>query len=247
MQKFMYFLFLFIIVFLSGCKGDSKSNVIKFGTSADYPPFEYFVDGKIDGFDIELGRLIAHELKKEAVFEDMQFSAILSAIKSNYIDAAISTITVTQERKNEFDFSDEYYVESLSVVFFKNKPISDKSQLYGKKIACQLGTTMDIWLKKNAPNSEIILVDNNNQAIEALKAGHVDGVLIDEVQGMVFSQKNKGLASSVIAKSDTGYAIALPKGSGLKNKINSALKSLERKGELEKLKQKWLGEKRWKK
>src|SRR3989304_2258278 len=137
--------------------------------------------------------------------DDMKFSVILAALQTGFVDAAISTITITPEREKNFDFSKPYSHESMAMVFPKDKPITDNLQLSGKKIACQLGTTMEIWLKKYAIGTEIITMDNNNQAIEALKAGHVDGVLVDSVQGIAFRDHNNGFSYAVIAKSDTGY------------------------------------------
>jgi polar amino acid transport system substrate-binding protein len=185
--------------------------------------------------------LIANKLGKEAVFENMQFSTIFAALQNDSVDAAISTITITAEREKNFDFSNGYYKESMAMVYPNNKPLTNKSQLAKKKIACQLGTTMEIWLKKHAPDTEILAMDSNNQAVEALKANHVDGALVDSAQGAVFSKKNAGLAYSVIAQSDTGYGIAVKKGSPLKEEINTILTTLEKSGELEKIKLKWLG------
>jgi polar amino acid transport system substrate-binding protein len=225
---------------ITGCDNEIQSNALKFSTSAEYPPFEYCQHGEIKGFDIELAQLVAHEMGKEAIFENMQFSAILAALQSGAVDAAISTISITPERQKNFDFSDPYYAESMATVFIQEKPVTDKSQLSKKKIACQLGTTMEIWLKKYVTDATIIAMDNNTQVIEALKAGHVDVALMDGVQGAIFSQKNTGLSYAVIARADAGYGVAFKKGSRLKESINKALKSLAAKGEIEKLKQKWL-------
>ena len=130
--------------------------------------------------------------------------------------------------------------------FPEEKPINDVSQLADKKIAVQLGSTMEIWLKKNMPNVKLLVMDNNNQTIAALKAGHVDLVLVDGVQGAVFSKKNPGLAFAVIAKSADGYGLALKKNSNLTQKINHALHELEQSGELAALKKKWLEDTKWK-
>ncbi len=134
----------------------------------------------------------------------------------------------------------------MAIVFEKTKPILDKAQLSGKKIACQLGTTMEIWLKTHYQDVEIIAMNNNNQAIEALKVGHVDGVLIDQMQGAVFSSKNSNLDYAVIGQSETGYGIAFKKNSPLKNQVNKAIQTLEANGEMKKMKQKWLENTEWK-
>ncbi|CDZ77978.1 Arginine-binding extracellular protein ArtP precursor [Legionella massiliensis] len=237
------------LLFQVACSDDKSlngTNKMHFATSGEYPPFEYKQQGNLKGFDIELAKLIAKELGKEAVFDDMQFASILPALTSGQVDAAISTITITEARKKNFDFSTPYYFEGMAAVFKKGEPVKDPSQLTGKKLAAQLGSTMEIWLKKHAAEENIVAMDNNNQAIEALKAGHVDVVLMDGAQGAIFSQKNPSLAYAIIAKSEDGYGIALAKDSMMTAKINRILASLKQNGELDKLKKTWLENTEWK-
>jgi polar amino acid transport system substrate-binding protein len=235
-----------LVLLFSGCNKNGSDKTITFALSADYPPFEYYKDNKITGFDVELAEMLAKEMGKKAKFENMQFSGILAALQNGSVDAAISTIAINEERQINFDFSDPYYTESLAAVFKKDTPITDSSMLTGKNIACQLGTTMEMWLKKHTPTSNMLLMDSNNQVIEALKAGHVDVALVDGVQAMAFCQQNAMLGYTIIAQSDSGYGVAFKKGSPLQYAFNKALKSLAAKGELEKLEQKWLKGKTWK-
>lgn len=227
-------------------KSVTTTNKMHFATSGEYPPFEYKQQGNLQGFDIELAKLVAKELGKEAVFDDMQFSSILPALSSGQVDAAISTITITEARKKNFDFSTPYYFEGMAAVFRKEEPVKDPSQLKGKKLAAQLGSTMELWLKSHATGEELVAMDNNNQAIEALKAGHVDVVLMDGAQGAIFSEKNPSLDYTIIAQAEDGYGIALPKDSILTAQVNRALASLKQKGDIEKLKKTWLENTSWK-
>lgn len=246
MNKITKYIFLAILFMISGCSQDSSEDTIVFATSADYPPFEYIEDGKIKGFDIELATAVANELGKEAEFKDIQFSSIFPALNNGIVDAAISTISITEDRAKNFELSDPYYIEGLVMVFHKNKPITNKSEITNQKIACQLGTIMEFWLRKNAPNVTIITTDNNPQAIEALKSGLVDGVFVDAVQGDAFISKDKRLASVFITKADAGYGIALKKGSPLIKSINDAIETLREKGVIQELKDKYLKSKQWK-
>ncbi|MCW8398069.1 ABC transporter substrate-binding protein [Legionella sp. PATHC038] len=240
MSRFSNLLLLAICIFLSSCKTKGNENSLHFVTSAEYPPFEYSDHGEIKGFDIDLARLIAKELGKKAVFDNMQFSTVLPAISSGQDDIAIATITITDARKVNFDFSDPYYFEGMASVYHSSQPITTPSQLTGKKVAVQLGSTMEIWLRENYPKVELTTFDNNNQAIEALLANHVDVVLLDGAQGKIYSKKHLELSSSLIAKADYGYALALKKGSPLTSKINKALQKLKASGEIQKLEKIWL-------
>lgn len=235
----LLFLSIFVCCYLFGCK-EKDNNSLLFATSAEYPPFEYNVFGKLSGFDIDLAILIADQLGKKAKFQDMKFSAILPAVQNGIVDAAIATIAITKDRKNNFDFSIPYYLENLAIIFYKDNPIKDKSDLVGKKIACQLGTTMDIWLREHAESSKIITMDNNPQAIEMLKAGRVDAVLVDAIQAIAFIKNNHELAYTVIGDADAGYGVALKKGSALTDKFNQAILNLKASGEIDKLKKKYL-------
>jgi polar amino acid transport system substrate-binding protein len=226
---------------LCSCGSDRKSDEIHFSTSGEYPPFEYMVHGELQGFDIDLATLLSEKLGKKAVFENMQFSSVLPALTSGQVDAAISTITITPERQYNVDFTVPYYFESMGLIFKQNNPIHDELQLASKRVACQLGSTMEFWLKKHIPGRQIMVMDNNNQAIEALKAGYVDAVLLDGSQSRVFSQKNSGLAAITFAKSEDGYGIALKKNSPLQHQLNQALLELKSSGAIEKLRNKWLG------
>lgn len=96
---------------------DENIKYIDFAVAPEYPPFEYNDHGDIKGFDIELGLLIAKKLGREARFNAMQFSSILPALTTGQVDAAISTITITEQRKENFDFTEPYYFESMAAVF----------------------------------------------------------------------------------------------------------------------------------
>lgn len=245
MKKIIATLLTFLFLFTTEYAQSEEDNKIRFATSADYPPFEYYENSEFKGLDIDIANLIAKSLGKEAVFENMQFSNVLMAVNSGRVDAAISTITITEEREKNFDFSIPYYFDSIAAVFPKKSPITEKAQLNGKKIACQLGTTMEIWSNENTKDSSIIGMNNNRQAIEALKIGHVDAVIMDTPQAIAFSQKNPNLHYSVIGSSKDGYAVAFKKGSELKVKVDNALRTLEKEGKIQEVKDKWMKSSKW--
>lgn len=235
-----FFTFLIVVCSLiSGCDKQKKTeDTITFATTADYPPFEYLSNGEFVGFDIELAKMIGKELGKKVQFKDMQFSAILQSIENESVDAAISTIAITDKRKINYDFV-KYFEDSISIVFKKNKEIKTKEDMRYKKIACQLGTTMQIWLEKNIKDAEQVLIDNNNQAIESLKAGQVDGVIIDTNQAIEFCKNNDSLGNGFIANGD-GYGIVFKKGSKMYEPVKKAMEDIRKRGELDSLQKIWM-------
>jgi polar amino acid transport system substrate-binding protein len=165
---------------------------------------------------------------------------VLPALNANQDDIAIATITVTEERKKNFDFSITYYFETMAAVYPKKAQINKADDINDQIIAVQLGSVIDLWAHQHYPKNKIITFDNNNQAIEALSAGHVNLVLMDGVQGREFSKTNPDLGYTIIGKANEGYALALKKGSPLTPQINQVLQKLKTKGELQKLEKQWI-------
>jgi polar amino acid transport system substrate-binding protein len=250
MKKNLYIILLVAIAafltFYSFKKEVSSEKQIVFGTEALYPPFEFSQKGRLVGFDIDLAYLIARELGRKVVFFDMQFSSILPAVNSGKIDIALASITITEERKQNFDFSVPYYIDGLSVIYNSDSANSINNFKYirtleDKKIACQLGSIMEMWVKNNVPTAKLILVDNNNQAIEMLKSGQVDAVIINDSQASVYVKENVGLSAQHLEKTDDGkVAAVLKKNSPLTEQVNRAINSLKASGKIAELEKKWI-------
>ncbi|APS00361.1 ABC transporter substrate-binding protein [Pajaroellobacter abortibovis] len=240
MKKVVTVLLSLLLLFYFSCKKQRSSKKIYIGTSATYPPFEYKVGHELRGFDIELASLIGKELDKDIEIQDMQFGALLLALQNQKIDAVLASVTITPERTKSFDFSIPYFMDELTVVYKEGNPILSAEALQWKKVGCQLGTTMEIWLKNRLPTSQIHAMDDNSPLIEALKAHQIDAVLLGKSQAQEFCQRNSGLSSRVIASAPDGYGIVLRKGSPLLSEFNRAVNNLEAKGELKRLAQKWV-------
>jgi polar amino acid transport system substrate-binding protein len=210
-----------------------------FAICADYPPFEYVSRGEFVGFEIDLARRIATDLGRVAIFHDMAFASILPALKNGFADAAISAIANTRERRVAYDLTPSYFRERLFTVFDMFKRMEGKESLEGQKVACQLGSTMELWVRKNVPSARIITVDTSNQAIEMLKAGHVVAVVLDGPQAQEFAAKNTNLLCAHLADSQEGYSIAFPRGSKFARPTKALLKKFMDDGTLDGLREKW--------
>ncbi|MDZ5762741.1 Amino acid ABC transporter substrate-binding protein [Candidatus Cyrtobacter comes] len=251
MGKFFSKLLIICSLTVTGCFDKPADDVaenptIKFGVSCDYPPFTYLEDGKPVGFEIELAKLIASKLGQDPEFLDMQFSMIPTAIKSGKVDAGISCIGMTEERKQDFDFTDKYYDEEVGILYLKasHEDVDGDVMkiLSHAKIGVQLGTVMeknlDSAISKSAiSNSEKISMDVINQLVESLKSGHVDFVLLDLFQAKFFAENNAELGYIVAndfatVGKDSGYRLILAKGSKYTQKINSIINKLNAEGKI---------------
>jgi polar amino acid transport system substrate-binding protein len=234
------------VFLLFGCDDGRKNEntvaeIIKIATCADYPPFSYYKDGNLTGFDVELCQLLAQELGKMAVFEDMQFGAILVSVQDGTVDAAIGAIEPSEEKKKNCDFSDSYYKTGYALVYKNGATATSLEQLAKDKVVYQNGSIDHLnLLRKKAPLAELIAMDKMNAAIEALKAEQVDYILMDEIPAKKFCEKNNQLDYSFVAESKGGYVIMLRKGSALRTRLNEALNKLKSEKKLEELMAKYL-------
>jgi polar amino acid transport system substrate-binding protein len=228
-------------LFVTNCQNTPKDqNIIQVGISSDYPPFESRNEkNELIGFDVDLATMIGKELGKKIEFVDMSFGALINLVQSGKIDLMISSVGVTEEREKKFDFSDPYFVNRLTVVSRKDKPITNENDLKDNKIGVQLGSTFVPWLKSRNLNN-VTAMDLNPQLIEALKAKQVDGVIMDYTQAATFCKKNSELAYHFLTHDEKGTAIMFQKGSPLRTPVNQVLQKLKTSGQLTALEKKWL-------
>lgn len=221
------------IAALTACGNKGTKDVLVVGTNAAFPPFEYVGDdGKPDGFDIALIKAIGEKLGVEIEVQDMEFESLVTAIGSK-IDAAIAGMTIDEERLKSVDFSDPYYDAIQYVIVLKDSEIKGADDLKNKTIGVQLATTGNYI----ADEIEGAVVKSYNKGVDAVNDlinGRVDCVIIDKNPAMVFTGK---FADKLVAIDGAEfefeveqYAIALPKGSDMVEKVNQALADLKEDG-----------------
>lgn len=222
----------------SALLADGKLTV---GTNAEFPPFEFLGDdGKPDGFDIALIKAIGAKMGVEVEVLDMEFDSLCTSVGSK-VDVAIAGMTVDAERLETVDFSDSYYKAIQNVlVAAGNEEIKDFDSLSGKKIGVQLGTTGDFIATDDVKNAEVKQYKSFALAVEDLKNGNLDAVIVDQNPAQVFASENpdtiKLIGAEAFAFEDEYYAIACPKGdTALVYAINSALAELQTSGEFDAL------------
>ncbi len=223
----------------------TEGGVLVFGTNAEFPPFEYVGDdGEPDGFDVALIKAVGEKLGMEVQVENMEFDSLVSSI-GNRIDGAIAGMTVTDDRKEQVDFSDPYYEAVQFVIVPADSDIATADDLKNKTIGSQLGTT-GMFLSEDI---EGVTAQTYNRAIDAvndLVNGRVDAVIIDKNPAEVFNTKFEGKVK-IIDGAEFGfeteeYAIALPKGSELVEQVNQALADLKADGTFDTLVSEYIGE-----
>lgn len=212
---------------------EDGDNVLIVGTNAEFPPFEYVGDdGQPDGFDIALIKAIGEKMGMEVKIENMEFASLVAAIGTK-IDASIAGMTVTPERQEAVDFSDTYYEAVQSVIVPADSDISTAADLENKTIGVQMGTTGNI-IADEIPGATVQAYNKAVDAVNDLLNGRVDLVIVDTKPANVFAEKFEGqvvaLDGSNFEFEPEYYAIALPKGSELVGRVNTALAELKEDG-----------------
>ena len=238
----------------TGCSKKEESKVpdkLIVGTNAEFPPFEYMNDKKQpDGFDIAMIKEIGKRMDKKVEIQNMEFKSLIGAMESNSINTIIAGMTKTKERQKSVDFSDSYYTSNQAIILKKDSKIKKLSQLEGKKVGVQEGTTGDIIAsgeKFGEKNKVIVKTDVKRykkgvDAVMDLKNGAIDAVVIDEKPAQEFVKNNaKKLKLVVDSAGAEYYCIAITKGNtAYKEEINKKIKAIKKDGTYDKLKAKYI-------
>ena len=220
-----------------------KSGVLKVATSADYAPFEFhtMVDGKdkIVGSDIDLVNEIAKELGVKAEVSDMSFNTVLASLKEGKSDIAISAISATDERKEQFDFTDNYYnPPQVVVINKKNKDAyTSTDALKDKNVGAQKGSIQEDVVKTQIEGSKLVTIDKVPNMVVEVNQGSLDAMVVEKTIAESYIAQNPDLTIADITlkpSADEAFAIALPKGSSdLQKELNTIIKKLNDEGKVD--------------
>jgi len=227
----------------TGCQ--SSSDTIVVATDATWPPMEYVDENKeIVGFDIDLMKAVAEEAGIEIEFKNVAWDGIFAGLAAGEYDAIISSVTITDERKEQYDFSDPYINAGQIVVVQADSDITGQDALAGHVVGAQISTTGAFAIQE-MEGVELKEYDEVGLAFEDLVAGRIDAVVCDTPVAADFAlQREEYKAVLKIvgdAFTDEYYGILVQKGnSDLLAKINAGLDAVQAAGVDKQLEEKWL-------
>lgn len=233
-------------------KGEVTDNedgkVIKMGCSADFPPMEYYADDAttIIGFDADLMQEICDRLGMELKIIDMNFDSVVTAVQTGKIDVGVTGITITDERKENVNFSDPYFEASQSILVSKDSPIKGYEDLISGdyKVAVQLGTTGDIMASEKM-GDKVSKFEKYGDALAALMSGKVDCMVLDTGVAKAYAKVNDLMVLDEKfgdAEDIEYYGIAVAKeNTELLESINKTLAEMEEEGFIDQLNAKYAG------
>ena len=218
-----------------------EAGKLTMATNATFPPYEMTTDsGEIEGIDVDTAKAIAEKLGLELQIDDMDFDAALLSVQQGKADIVMAGVTVTDERKAVMDFSDSYATGIQSIIVPKGSDIASPDDLAGKKIGTQRGTTGYIYCSDDFGDDAVVAYDDGLTAVQALKNGQVDAVVIDNAPAEEYVAANPGLVILDTSYAEEDYAIGMAKGSALEDAVNAALEELKADGTLQSIVDKYI-------
>ncbi len=218
------------------------AGVFTIATNAEFPPYEYHDNNEIVGIDMEICGAIADYLGLTLEIEDIAFDSIIPEVSSGKVDLGAGAITVTEDRKQNVDFSDTYASSAQVIIVQEDSDITGPDDLAGVNIGVQLGTTGDIYASDyEAEGSTIERYNKGFEAVEALTQGKIDAVVIDAQPAEVFVSENEGIKILDEALTEEDYAFVIAKGNtALLDAVNAALADLKESGTLQEIVDKYI-------
>ena len=211
------------------------------------PPFDFVENNEPKGLEVDLMKKVAEKLGLECEYlPAMKFDSIIPLIKQGgKADVGVSNFTITDERKQEIDFTDPYVDSNQGVVTKVGAERADADSLNaeGVTIACQAGTTGEAWAQENLPKATIKSLDDPVAAVTGVQTGLYDAAAAD-LPVMKYLCSNSFTDCQVSIEIPTGeqYGIVVSKdNAGLTEAINAALAELEDDGSIKELEIEWFG------
>lgn len=202
--------------------------------------------GNVEGFDIDISKAIAkHILGDENAIElkEVTSKTRIPMLNNGEIDMVVATMTITEERKKEVDFSDVYFQAGQSLLVKKGSPITGIQDVTkDTKILGSKGATSIKNIKEKVPGVTVLEFDNYQDAFSALKAGQGDALTTDD--SILYGMASQDPGYEVVGEpfTDEPYGIAMQKGNtDVVKAVNDTLTELKANGEYDAIYMKWIG------
>lgn len=230
-------------------QGDGSSNkTLVVGMELAYPPFETKDNsGEPSGLSVDFIRDFGDAYGYEVTIENIAWDGLIPSLETGKIDCIISSMTITDERKKQVDFSEPYARAQLAILANAYSDINDIDDLNqsGKKVAVKTGSTGDVYATKNLTNAEIIRLADESACVTEVAQGKADGFLYDQLTIYRNQLKNPETTEAVYIpfQDPESWGVAVKKDNGaLLSELNEFIEDSKVDGEFDRLTEKYLSE-----
>lgn len=229
----------------------AQERTIKLGTEGAYPPFNSLsADGKLQGFDIDIGNALCEQMKVKCEWVTQDWDGAIPALQAGKYDAFIASMSITPERLEQVDFSEKYYNTPPSIAGLKDGGLTGttKEALAGKTIGVQAGTTHFNYAEKTYTNSTIKPYPTADEMHADFANGRVDAINDDIIVTQTFLDSDVGKGCCVLVGTITpdvaihgpGAGIAVKKGDkALADEFSAAIKAIRENGKYKEINDKY--------
>ena len=233
----------------------SQIAVVTVGIDPSFEPFVFTQEGKLAGFDVDLLNAMAAESDFEVAYVVSSFGEIFNGLQSGKYDAAISAITVTEDRKTLVDFTAPYFESGKAPVSFYNPGqgiairtdntaiTGPESLVAGVRVGVKQGTTGATFAAENT-TAELVEFADSPDAIAALVAGELDAVIVDIPVIVDYIKRNPtaGIRITGGPVTEEAYAIAVSKAKpAVRELLDAALVKVQESGAYDQIYNRWFG------
>jgi polar amino acid transport system substrate-binding protein len=223
---------------------------VRIGVDATYPPFEFTgADGQIQGFSIEIARALCERMQVECEFINQAWEGIIPALQANKFDAIVSSMSITEERKQQVDFTKKYYNTPAGLAVPKDSDIAGVTpeDLAGKSIGAQVSTTHANYVQEKYPDSELKAYPSPDEYKLDLANGRLDAAMDDSVVLTQWLETEDGACCKLLGTVENdpvihgeGAGIAIRKeDTALRDMFNKALDEIRADGTYQAINEKY--------
>ncbi|MEW2478886.1 amino acid ABC transporter substrate-binding protein/permease [Mycobacterium sp. NPDC049093] len=233
---------------LAPARAAAEGETYVVATDITFAPFEFQDEqGKFVGIDIDLLNEIAANQKFNVTIKPLGFDAALQAVQANQADGVIAGMSITDERKKVFDFSDPYFESGVQMAVLEdNQDIKSYADLKGKRVAVKNGTEGAAFAEsiKDKYGFQIVSFADSSSMFEEVKTGNSVAVFEDYPVLNYNIQRGNGFKTVTQKEKGSSYGFAVNKGRNaeLLAKFNAGLKELKDSGRYDQIIEKYLGE-----
>jgi glutamate transport system substrate-binding protein len=218
---------------------------IKIGVKFDVPPFGFKnpQSGEVEGFDVDMGKIVAEELGVEPRFVEAISDNRIPFLQQGEVDLILSTMTINQERDTEIEFSEPYYIARGRILVPGDSDIKGIEDLAGKRVCTALGSTYEETLREEAPDADLQLVDTYSECLELLQNGAIDAISTDDVilTGMIIQDDTLKMVGDELTTEP--YGAGIKEGEKEFQKfVTDTFAAAEQDGRWADLYQRWVGQ-----
>lgn len=232
-----------LLLMVAGCRdrpAPAVRETLVVGMELAYPPFEMTDEhGAPKGISVDLANELGRGLGKRIVIRNTAFDGLIPALKSGKIDLIISSMTITDERRQSVAFSDPYLSTGLCLLVGRNSPVNSIDDLDrpGLTVAVKKGTTGHTYAARRIRHARLLVLDREAAAVLEVVQGKADAFIYDQISVYRNWKRNRETTRALLKPfQEEQWGIALRRDDEqLREQVNRFLRGFRDQGGFERL------------